>query len=83
MQQVLIFPLKMANRFIPYIPKTTNEKYSSKQLCKNVPKQPSTIDSSRRIKQNSAPIRASAVTPMEICKSNDDEDEDDVYFPTV
>jgi hypothetical protein len=51
----------MANRFIPYVPKPTNEKYSSKPLCKNVPKQPSTVDSSGQIKRNSVPIRASAV----------------------
>jgi hypothetical protein len=38
----LIFPFKMANRFIPYVPKPTNEKYSSKPLCKNVRKQPTT-----------------------------------------
>jgi hypothetical protein len=50
----------MANRFIPYVPKLTNKKYSSKPLCKNVPKQPSTVDSGQ-IKRNSVPIRASAV----------------------
>ena len=42
----------MANRFIPYVPKPTNEKHSSKPPCKNVPKQPSTVDSSRQIKRN-------------------------------
>ena len=42
----LILPVKLANRFIPYVPKPMNEKYSSKPLCKNVPKQPSTVDSS-------------------------------------
>jgi hypothetical protein len=68
----------MANRFIPYIPKTTNKKYSSKLLCKNM-----LVDSTWQIEQNSAPIRASAVTLTEICKSNGDEDEDDMYFPTV
>ena len=51
----------MANRFIPYIPKPTSGKYSSKPLCKNVPKQPSTIDSSWQIERNSMPIRASAM----------------------
>ena len=51
----------MANCVIPYVPKPTNEKYSSKPLCKNVPKQPSTIDSSRQIERNSVPIRASAM----------------------
>jgi hypothetical protein len=40
----------MANRFIPYVPKPTNEKQSNKPLCKNLPKQPSTIDSSQHIK---------------------------------
>jgi hypothetical protein len=43
----------MASRFIPYVPKPTNEKYSSKQLCKNVPKQ--------QIERNSVPIRVSAM----------------------
>jgi hypothetical protein len=57
----LILPLKMANCFIPYVPKPTNEKHSSKPPCKNVPNQPSTVDSSRQIERNSAPIRASAV----------------------
>jgi hypothetical protein len=57
----LILSLKMANRFIPYVPKPTNARYSSKLLCKNVPKQPSTIDSSRRIERDSVPIRASTV----------------------
>ena len=51
----------MANRFIPYVPKPTNEKQSNKPLCKNLPKQPSTIDSSQHIKWNSTPIRASAM----------------------
>jgi hypothetical protein len=110
----------MANRFIPYVPKPTSGKYSSKPLCKNVPKQPSTVDSSRQIERNSAPIRASAVDSdllmqkvnggdgimaggiriypillrlilmrleslTEIWKSsnNGNEDEDDMYFPTV
>jgi hypothetical protein len=30
----LILPLKMANRFIPYVPKPTSEKHSSKPHCK-------------------------------------------------
>lgn len=51
----------MANRFIPYVPKLTNEKYSSKPLCKNVPKQRRTVDSSGKINGNSVPIRVSAV----------------------
>ena len=51
----------MANRFIPYVPKPTNEKQSSKPPCKSVPKQPSTVDSSRQIERNSAPIRVPAV----------------------
>jgi hypothetical protein len=42
----LILPLKMANCFIPYVPKPTNEKHSSKLPCRNVPKQPSTVNSS-------------------------------------
>jgi hypothetical protein len=82
-QPQLILPHKMANRFIPYVPKPTNEKHSSKSVCKNVPKQPSTVDSSLQIKRHSAPIRASAVTLTEICKSNGGEDEDNTYFPTV
>jgi hypothetical protein len=57
----LILPLKMANRFIPYVPKPTNARYSSKPLCKNVPKQPSNVDSSRQIERDSVPIRASTV----------------------
>jgi hypothetical protein len=57
----LILPLKMANRFIPYVPKPTNEEHSSKPLCKNLPKQLSTVDSSRQIERNSVSIRASAV----------------------
>jgi hypothetical protein len=43
----------MASRFIPYVPKLTNEKYSSKPLCKNVRKQ--------QIERNSMPIRASTI----------------------
>jgi hypothetical protein len=50
----------MANRFIPYVPKPTNEKHS-KRPCKSIPKQPSTLDSSQQIKQNSAPIRAPTI----------------------
>jgi hypothetical protein len=110
----------MANRFIPYVPKPTNEKHSSKPPCKSVPKQPSTVDSSQQIERNSAPIRAPTmdsdllmqkvngddgimargirIYPIllrlilmrlesltEIWKSsnNSDEDEDDMYFPTV
>ena len=110
----------MANRFIPYVPKPTNEKHSSKPPCKSVPKQPSTVDSSQQIERNSAPIRAPTVDSdllmqkvngddgimargiriypillrlilmrleslTEIWKSsnNSDEDEDDMYFPTV
>jgi hypothetical protein len=57
----LILPLKIANRFIPYVPKPTNARYSSKPLCKNVPKRPSTIDSSRQIERDSVRIRASTV----------------------
>jgi hypothetical protein len=52
----LILPLKIANRFIPYVPKLTNEKQSNKPLCKSVLKQPSNINSSRPIEQNSALI---------------------------
>jgi hypothetical protein len=44
----------MANRFIPYIPKPTNEKYSSRPLCK-------TFDDWQQIKQNSIPIRVSTI----------------------
>jgi hypothetical protein len=51
----------MANRFIPYVPKLMNEKHSSKPPCKNVPKQPSTVDSSQQIERNSTLIRTSAV----------------------
>lgn len=51
----------MADRFIPYVPKPTNARYSSKPLCKNVPKQPSTIDSSGQIERDFVPIRASTV----------------------
>jgi hypothetical protein len=51
----------MANRFIPYVPKPTNEKYSSKSLCKNVPKEFSIFDDSWQIEQNSVPIKVSAV----------------------
>jgi hypothetical protein len=51
----------MANRFIPYVLKPTNEKHSSKPLCKNVPKQLSTVDSSQQIERNSAPIKAPTV----------------------
>ena len=57
----LILPLKIANCFIPYVPKPTNKKYNNKLLCKNVPKQPSTVNSNQQIKQNSMLIRASAV----------------------
>ena len=110
----------MANRFIPYVPKPTNEKHSSKPPCKSVPKQPSTVDSSKQIERNSASIRAPTVDSdllmqkvngddgimargiriypillrlilmrleslTEVWKSsnNSDEDEDDMYFPTV
>ena len=51
----------MANCFIPYVPKPLSEKYSSKPLCKNVPKQPSIVDNSRQIERNSVPTRASVV----------------------
>jgi hypothetical protein len=57
----LILPLKMANRFIPYVPKPTNKKHSSKLPCKSVPKQPSIVDSNQQIKGNSVLIRAPAV----------------------
>ena len=51
----------MANRFIPYVPKPTNERHSSKPPCKSVPKQPSTVNSSQQIERNSTPIRAPTV----------------------
>ena len=103
----------MANRFIPYVLKLTNEKHNSKPPCKSVPKQPSTVSSSQQIKRNSTPIRVPTMDSdllmqkmnggiriypillrlilmrleslMEIWKSsnNSDEDEDDMYFPTV
>jgi hypothetical protein len=47
----------MANCFIPYVLKLTNEKHSSKPPCKSVPKQPSTANSSQQIERNSTPIR--------------------------
>jgi hypothetical protein len=51
----------MANCFIPYIPKPTNAKHSSKPPCKNVSNQPSTFDSSQQIERNSVSIRTPAV----------------------
>jgi hypothetical protein len=116
----LILPFKIANCFIPYIPKLTNEKHSSKPPCKSVPKQPSTVGSSQQIERNSTPIRAPAedsdllmqkvnrdnriivrgihiypillylilirlesLTKIWKSSNNSDEDEDDMYFPTV
>jgi hypothetical protein len=49
----------MANRFIPYVPKPTNEKYRSKPLCKNVPKEFSILDDSQRVARN--PVQVSVV----------------------
>jgi hypothetical protein len=51
----------MANRFIPYVPKPTNEKYSSNPLRKNVPKEFSTFDGSQQTERNSMPIRVFTV----------------------
>jgi hypothetical protein len=51
----------MANCFIPCVPKPTNEKYSSKPLCKNVPKEFSIFDNSQQIKRNSVFIKVSTV----------------------
>jgi hypothetical protein len=109
----------MANRFILYVPKPTNAKYSSKPLCWSVLKEFNTFDSNQQIEQNPVPIGASTVdceflmqkvngddrmvegtltryiyrcrilmqaeSLMEICKSSNkgNEDEDDIYFPTV
>jgi hypothetical protein len=42
----------MANRFIPYIPKPTNEKQSSKPYCKG----------SRQIERGSVPVNAYPVS---------------------
>jgi hypothetical protein len=55
----LILPLKMANRFIPYVPKPAHEKYRSKPLCKNVPQEFSIFDGSQKIERN--PVRVSAI----------------------
>jgi hypothetical protein len=41
--------------------KPTNANPSSKPPCKNVPKEPSTFDSSQKIEQNSVPTRAPAM----------------------
>jgi hypothetical protein len=49
----------MANRFIPYVPKPTNEKYHSKPLCKNVPKEFSILDDSQQVLRN--PVQVSVV----------------------
>ena len=46
-----MLPLKMANRFIPYIPKPTNEKHSSKPYCKG----------GRQIERSSVPVKACPV----------------------
>jgi hypothetical protein len=51
----------MANRFIPYVLKPTNEKHSSKPPCKSILKQPSTVNNSQQIERNSTPIRAPTV----------------------
>ncbi len=51
--QQLILPLNMANRFIPYVPKPTNEKHSSKLHRKG----------GQQIECSSAPVKA---CPMRI-----------------
>jgi len=67
-----ILPLKMANRFIPYVPKPTNEKYCSKPLCKNMPKEFSIFDDSQRVERNL--VRVSAMDsdlPMQKVNGDD------------
>jgi hypothetical protein len=52
--------LKMANRFIAYVPKLTKEK-RSRPLCKSVPKEFGTFDNSQQTERNSMLTRAFAV----------------------
>jgi hypothetical protein len=55
----------MANRFIPYVPKPTNEKHSSKPRCKG----------GRQIERSSAPVKACPVRidlhPQEAKRDNE------------
>lgn len=64
----------MAHRFIPYVPKPINEKHSSKPLCKNLPKELSTIHVSQRIERNLSPFTPSIVdSDLPTQKANEDD----------
>jgi hypothetical protein len=53
--------LKMATRFIAYLPKPTKEKHISKSLCKSILKEFSTFDNNQLIKQNPILVKVSAI----------------------
>jgi hypothetical protein len=53
--------LKMATRFIAYVPKPTKEKHIGKSLCKNTLKEFSTSDNNQPIERNSVPVKVSAI----------------------
>ena len=53
--------LKMATRFINYVPKPTKEKHISKSLCKSTLKEFSTSDNNQPIEQNPMPVKVSAI----------------------
>ena len=53
--------LKMATRFIAYVPKPTKEKHISKSLCKSTFKEFSTSDNNRPIERNPVPVKVSAI----------------------
>ncbi len=50
--------------FIPYEPKLTILKHNNKPLCKNLPKEFSTVDNSRQIERNPVPIRVSTIDAL-------------------
>jgi hypothetical protein len=50
--------------FIPYEPKPTIPKHSNKPLCKNLPKEFSTVDDSWQIERNPVPVIVSAMDDL-------------------
>jgi hypothetical protein len=71
----LLLPLKMASRFIPYVPpKPTNKNHSNKPLCKNLSKELGTIHVSQRTERNLLPITLSIVnSDLPTQKANGDD----------
>ena len=66
-----ILPFKMATRFIPYVYKPTNAKYSNKPLYKSMPID--TFHNSRQNEQNSRPIMSAVDGDLLMQKVNGDD----------